>query len=417
MIFDTQIDELENARTRIKVIGVGGAGKNALNHMIENEVFGVEFYAVNTDYQDLKAVHTEHRLLIGRTKTKGQGAGGDPKVGRAAALEAEDDIHEMIGDAQMVIITCGMGGGTGTGAAPVIAKIAKEHGCLTLAIVTKPFLDEGPLKMDRANAGIDEIKQYVDALIVIPNQNLFLMLPAGTSMLDALKEADNVLRKAVQGISEIVTVPGQMNVDFADIKSAMKGKGTALFGIGIARGANRAVEATRLAIHNQLLEKTINGATDAIVHITAREDVSHDEISAITNEIKATSGRKLNVKIGLAINNDLNDEIVVTVIATGYDLKSQDSDIEALAGEVSAHMFSEGDTYSNTTDDEIVQEPVQIQPSNKTEDIFSKPLSKRQLKKKEKKEKKKEEAIKKQEEKQENSSNSKKGDPDIPPWF
>lgn len=414
MIFDTELDELDNAKTRIKVIGVGGAGKNALNHMIENEVFGVEFYGVNTDYQDLKAVHTPHRVLIGKTKTKGQGAGGDPAVGRAAAIEAEDDIHEMIGDAQMVIITCGMGGGTGTGAAPVIAKIAKEHGCLTLAIVTKPFNDEGPLKLERANKGIEEIKQYVDALIVIPNQRLFLMLPPGTSMLDALKEADNVLRKAVQGISEIVTVPGQMNVDFADIKSAMKGKGTALFGIGVAKGPNRAVEATRNAINNPLLEITINGATDAIVHITAREDVSHDEIAAVTNEVKATSGRRLNVKIGLAINNDLKDEMVVTVIATGYELKPQNSDIEELAQEVSSNIFSEGETYSNTADDEQVK--IDSKPENKTEGLFAHPLTKREIRKQNKEQKK---ANKKEKNKQQDEKQTKKddGDDTIPPWF
>ena len=413
MIFDSELDELEKAKTKIKVIGVGGAGKNALNHMVENEVRGVEFVAVNTDAQDLRAAHVEHRLLIGKTKTRGQGAGGNPKVGREAALEAEDDIHEMIGDTQMVIITCGMGGGTGTGAAPVIAKIAREHGCLTLAICTKPFIDEGPLRNQRALDGIEEIKQYVDALIIIPNQRLYLMLPPGTTMLAALKEADNVLRKAVQGISEIVTVPGQMNVDFADIKSAMEGKGTALFGIGVARGANRAVEATRLAINNPLLEISINGATDAIVHVTASENVAQDEMSAITSEIKATSGRKLNIRLGLAINNDLHDEIVVTVIATGYELKKQDSEGDEIAEEIAEKLSNDDSTLVN--EEQVILQP---QLNNKTDDIFSHPLTQREKRKQAKAEKKKQKEEKnkkaqpaKEDKKDDDSSSS------LPSWL
>lgn len=412
MIFDSELDELEKAKTKIKVIGVGGCGKNALNHMVENEVKGVEFVAVNTDAQDLRAAHVDHRLLIGKTKTRGQGAGGNPKVGREAALEAEDDIHEMIGDTQMVIITCGMGGGTGTGAAPIIAKIAREHGCLTLAICTKPFNDEGPLRMQRALDGIEEIKQYVDALIIIPNQRLYLMLPPGTKMLDALKEADNVLRQAVQGISEIVTVPGQMNVDFADIKSAMQGKGTALFGIGVARGANRAVEAARNAINNKLLEITINGATDAIVHITASENVAQDEFNQITNEIKASSGRKLNIRLGLAINNDLKDEIVVTVIATGYELKAQDSEGDAIANEL-ADKFS-NDTSTLVNDDDIDlghDEPI----ANKTDDIFSHPLTKREKRKQEKLENKRKKALEKAQKEEPKEEEEEKSS--LPSWL
>ncbi len=412
MIFDSQIDEIERAQTKIKVIGVGGAGKNALNHMVENEVRGVEFIAVNTDAQDLKSTHVDHKLLIGKTKTRGQGAGGDPVVGKEAALEAEDDIHEMIGDSQMVIITCGMGGGTGTGAAPVIAKIAREHGCLTLAICTKPFNDEGPLRMERALAGIEEMKKYADSIIIIPNQRLLMMLPVGTQWLTALKEADNVLRKAVQGISEIITVPAQMNVDFADIKSAMKGKGATLFGIGIARGANRAVEATRLAIHNPLLEITINGATDAIVHITASETVSQDEISQITSEIKATSGRKLNIRIGFAVNNDLGDEIVVTVIASGVDLKKQDWEGDEIADDITDDILTE----NITIDSDHAVSSLNPTPEDKTKDIFYRPLSKKEQRKLKKEEKKKANQVsEKKTEKEE--VKKEKPNSNLPPWL
>ncbi len=205
MIFG-EYDAIEAAKTRIKVIGVGGAGNNAIDHMIENKVGGVEFFAVNTDAQDLKNSKATNRLLIGKTKTHGQGAGSKPEVGRAAALEGEDDIHEMIGEAEMVFITCGMGGGTGTGAAPVIARIAREHGCLTVGICTKPFSWEGPQRMQNALAGIEEIKPYVDSLIIIPNDKLKKYAGNTTRMLDAFREADNILRKGVQGISEIISL-------------------------------------------------------------------------------------------------------------------------------------------------------------------------------------------------------------------
>ena len=318
MIFD-ELDSLQVVHTQIKVIGVGGAGKNAINHMIENEVRGVEFYAVNTDAQDLKRSRAENRLLIGKTKTHGQGAGAEPDVGRAAALESEDDIHEMIGDAQMVIITCGMGGGTGTGAAPIIARIAREHGCLTIGVCTKPFQFEGPTRMANAVAGLEEIRQYVDTLIVVPNQRLLKTLPKNTSVLAAFREADNVLRKAVQSISETIVLPELINIDFADIRHVMADKGTALLGIGVAKGDNRAIEAARLAIHSDLLEVTIENATDAVVNIIASQDLSLGEVEAALAEIRNNSGKDLNIIYGTAVNNDLGDEIVITVIATGYE--------------------------------------------------------------------------------------------------
>jgi cell division protein FtsZ len=344
MIFD-ELDSLQIVHTQIKVIGVGGAGKNAINHMIENEVRGVEFYAVNTDAQDLKISRASNRLLIGKTKTHGQGAGADPEVGRAAALEAEDDIHEMIGDAQMVIITCGMGGGTGTGAAPVIARIAREHGCLTVGVCTKPFQFEGPTRMENAVNGLEEIRQYVDTLIVVPNQRLLKTLPKNTSVLAAFREADNVLRKAVQSISETIVLPELINIDFADIRHVMADKGTALLGIGVAKGENRAIEAARLAIHSDLLEVTIENATDAVVNIIASQELSLGEVEAALAEIRNNSGKDLNIIYGTAVNNDLGDEIVITVIATGYELKAKNSGYEDLAEEIFRNMSDTNITY------------------------------------------------------------------------
>ena len=346
MIFD-ELDVLTSAKTKIKVIGVGGAGINAIDHMIENQVQGVEFFAVNTDAQDLKMSKANKRLLIGKTKTHGQGAGANPDVGRAAAIESEDDIHEMIGDAQMVFITCGMGGGTGTGAAPVIAKIAREHKCLTVGICTKPFQFEGPKRMNNAIAGLEEFRQYVDTLIVIPNQRLLQIVDVHTPVLEAFREADNVLRKGVQGISEIIAIPGLINVDFADVRAVMANKGTALMGIGTAKGENRAIEAARHAIHSSLLEVTIDGATDAIVNITASQDLSLKEVDIAIAEIRNNCGQDLNIIYGAAFNNDLGDEIVITVVATGYELKAQSNGYEELAEDIFRNMSEQNIAYNN----------------------------------------------------------------------
>ncbi len=389
MIFD-ELDTLENARTKIKVIGVGGAGKNAIDHMIENAVHGVEFIVANTDAQDLKASKCHNRLLIGKTKTHGQGAGANPEVGRAAALESEDDIHEIIGDAEMVFITCGMGGGTGTGAAPVIARIAREHGCLTVGICTKPFMFEGPARMNNAVAGLEELRQYVDTLIVIPNQRLLQIVTNTTTVLDAFREADNVLRKGVQGIAEIIAVSGLINVDFADVKTVMANKGTALMGIGIAKGENRAVQAARNAIHSQLLEVTINGATDAIVNITATQDLSLKEVDVAIAEVRNNCGKDLNIIYGTTINNDLGDEMVITVIATGYELKAQNNGYEKLAESIYRNMSDENISYEGLEelDDDIAEEDLYARMPSKESEIFAikgnKKEEKRRLKEEEK---------------------------------
>ena len=308
-----------NEKPVIKVIGVGGGGGNAINRMIENDVKGVEFVAINTDAQVLRLAKAETRLQIGKQLTRGLGAGADPSVGVRAAQESEDEIRDIISGSDMVFITAGMGGGTGTGASPVVAKIAKEMDCLTVGIVTKPFSFEGKKRQRQAMEGIAQLKPYVDTLIVVPNDKLLSMIDRDTPMLESFREVDNVLRRGVQGIAEIVTVPGLINVDFADVRSVMKDKGTALMGIGIAQGPNRAIEATRLAISSPLLEIDINGATNAIVFITSDVDITMQELNDVMEEIRNASTSEIDIVCGTGFNIDLRGELIVTVIATGFD--------------------------------------------------------------------------------------------------
>ena len=333
MIYDDN-DTFNSQKASIKVIGVGGGGGNAINRMIDNDVKGVEFVAVNTDAQDLKDSKAEVRIQIGARLTRGLGAGADPEVGRNAAIESEEELRQHLMGTDLVFITAGMGGGTGTGAAPVIAKIAKECGCLTLAIVTKPFAFEGQKRMEKALKGAAELKKYVDSLIVIPNEKLLSIVDKSTSMLDAFREADTVLRQGVQGIAEIIAFPGLINVDFADVKTVMANKGTALMGIGVASGEHRAVEAARRAIHSQLLEISLDGATDAIVNITSGENITLFETNACVEEIRHSCSSNLNIIYGNAINRKFKDEMVVTVIATGYDLKAKNQGMSDLTSEI-----------------------------------------------------------------------------------
>lgn len=312
------LDDKFNQKPVIKVVGIGGGGGSAVNRMIENEVRGVEFVAMNTDAQVLRLSKADIRLQLGKSLTRGLGAGANPDIGRQAALESEDEIRELLAETDMVFITAGMGGGTGTGASPVVARIAREMGCLTIGVVTKPFGFEGRKRAAVALQGLEELKPYVDTLIVIPNDKLFYIVDKNTPYLDAFREADNVLRQGVQGITEIIAFPGVVNVDFADVKTVMKDKGTALMGIGLADGENRAVEAARKAIRSPLLETSINGATDAIVNITSGYDASLYEINEVIEEIRKSSTTDINVIYGSAINSDLGNEIIVTVIATGF---------------------------------------------------------------------------------------------------
>ncbi|MCM1131373.1 MAG: cell division protein FtsZ [Roseburia sp.] len=394
MIFD-ELDSLEAARTKIMVIGVGGAGKNAIDHMIENEVHGVEFVAVNTDAQDLKYSKAKNRLLIGRRTTRGHGAGANPDVGRMAALESEEEIREMLNGVDMVFITCGMGGGTGTGAAPVIAKCARENGCLTIGICTKPFLFEGPERMNNAVAGLTALREYVDTLIVIPNQRLLQIVDPSTPMLEAYREADNVLRKGVQGISEIITIPGMINLDFSDVRHVMENSGTALMGIGAATGPDRALKAARNAIRSSLLEVTIDGATDAIVNFTASENLATKEIEVAIAEIRNNCGKDLNIIYGTAYNNDLGDEMIVTIIATGYELKALNNGYDELASEIYKNVSEnnieyEGLSHSHIEEDEEIED--NDDTFNKTKEIFDLKTTRKQekLRLKEEKRKKKE---------------------------
>lgn len=314
-------DEMFTTKPVLKVVGVGGGGGNAINRMIENDIREVEYIAVNTDCQVLRLSKAETRIQIGKQITKGLGAGANPEVGRKAAEESEEEIREAISGADLVFITTGMGGGTGTGAAPVIARIAKELGCVVVGIVTKPFGFEGKRRMQHALQGIEEMRPFVDTLIIVPNDKLLDIIGTNTTYLQAFAEADKVLLQGVKGISEIISLPGLINVDFADVKTVLSGKGTALMGIGIASGPNRAVQAARMAISSPLLEIDINGATDAIVQITGDECLTMKEVNEVIAEISHASSTEIDVIHGTGLNYELNDEIVVTVIATGFDLQ------------------------------------------------------------------------------------------------
>ncbi len=377
MIFD-DLDIGLSTKPIIKVIGVGGAGGNAVDRMIENDVRGVEFIACNTDAQDLRESNADIRVLLGKQTTNGLGAGAKPEIGKQAALESIEDIKTVIRGAQMVFITAGMGGGTGTGAAPIVAKCAKELGCLTVGIVTKPFVFEGPERMQRAIAGLQELKPFVDTLIVIPNERLRSIVDVSTSILEAFREADNVLRQGVQGIAELISVPGLINVDFADVRTVMKDKGTALMGIGTGTGPNRAVEAARRAIHSNLLEVSIDGATNAIVNIAASESLTLVETDKAIAEIRNNCDKDLSIIYGTAINNDLGDELIVTVIATGYELKAKESGIDDIASEI----------FQNISQENIPLKPIEELTSEDEEEEDTLFLNKKELKKKEKEEKK-----------------------------
>lgn len=312
-------EEMFTAKPVLKVIGVGGGGGNAVNRMIENDLKGVEYIVINTDCQVLRLSKAETRIQIGKKLTKGLGAGASPEIGKQAALEDIEEIKRATEGADLVFITAGMGGGTGTGAAPVVAQCAKESGAVVVGIVTKPFGFEGKRRMQQALEGIEEMRPYTDTLIIVPNDKLLDVIGTNTTYLEAFGEADNVLRRGVQGISDIISLPGLINVDFADVKTVLKNKGTALMGIGIASGPNRAVEAARMAIQSPLLEIDINGATDAIVQITSDADITMKEIEDVISEIRNASSTEIDIIHGTGFNLDLNGEVVVTVIATGFD--------------------------------------------------------------------------------------------------
>jgi len=303
----------------IKVIGVGGGGTNAVDRMVDAGVRGVEFIAVNTDAQALAMCDAQVKLQLGGTITKGLGAGADPKVGREAAEESREELKEAIRGADMVFVTAGEGGGTGTGAAPVIAQIAREQGALTVGVVTKPFGFEGAQRTRRAEDGIAELRTHVDSVIVIPNERLLEVVDPNTSIVDAFRLADDVLRQGVQGITDLITVPGLVNLDFADVRTIMAGAGASLMGIGVATGEHRAVEAARMAISSPLLESTVAGATGILMNITGGPDLGLFEVSEAASLIRDAAHVDCNVIFGAVIDEDSGDHIRVTVIATGFD--------------------------------------------------------------------------------------------------
>ncbi len=304
---------------KIKVIGVGGGGCNAVNRMIDSGVKGVEFIVANTDLQVLNASHAEHKLQIGNSITNGLGAGANPEIGREAALESKDEIRAALDGADMVFVTCGMGGGTGTGASPVIAEIAQDLGALTVGIVTKPFRFEGKRRMEQAIIGLDELKKHVDTLIVIPNDRLRDIIDKSTPMLEAFKEVDNVLHRGVQSISDLIAVSGLVNLDFADVKAVMEKRGNALIGIGLGVGEDRAIEAAKQAVSSPLLETSIEGATDAIINVTGGSSLTLFEAEDAAEVVRASANTDINIIFGAVINENLNDEVIVTVIATGFE--------------------------------------------------------------------------------------------------
>jgi cell division protein FtsZ len=303
---------------KIVVMGVGGGGGNAVNRMIGSGVRGVEFCVINTDIQSLNVSLAENKLQIGTKLTKGLGGGAIPAVGEQAAKESKEDIESVLQGADMVFITAGMGGGTGTGAAPVVAKIAKDLGALTIGVVTKPFRFEGPVRNRQADEGLKRLREQVDALIVIPNDKLLQVVQRMTSMLDAFRIADDVLRQGVQGIADLITVPGLINLDFADVKTIMLNSGSAMMGIGRASGENRAVEAANQAIASPLLEETIHGATGVILNITGGEDLSLHEVHNAADVIYGAVDPDANILFGSVIDENMKDSIMVTVIATGF---------------------------------------------------------------------------------------------------
>ena len=318
------LDATQNSGANIKVIGVGGGGGNAVNRMIAEDVKGVEFIVANTDVQALQTSNAETKIQLGPKLTRGLGAGSNPDVGSKAAQESEEALTEALQGADMVFVTAGMGGGTGNGAAPVVAKIAKDSGALTVGVVTRPFTFEGPKRARNAAEGIAQMKDNVDTLIVIANNRLLEIVDKKTPMMEAFQEADNVLRQGVQGISDLITSPGYVNLDFADVKTVMQNQGSALMGIGSASGENRTADATKEAISSPLLEVSIDGAEQVLLNITGGPDMSLYEAQAASDIVSQAATTDVNIIFGTSIDESLGDEVRVTVIATGIDQKQRE---------------------------------------------------------------------------------------------
>jgi cell division protein FtsZ len=326
-------DGAEGTKTfaTIKVMGIGGGGTNAVNRMIGSGLKGVEFWAVNTDSQALSVSLADHKLQIGGKLTKGLGAGSNPEIGQKAAEESREEIKQALADADMVFLTAGMGGGTGTGASPVIAEVARELGALTVGVVTKPFRFEGPVRISQAESGVVLLREKVDALIVIPNDKLLQVVEKRTSIIDAFRIADDVLRHGVKGISDLITIPGLINLDFADIRTIMFDAGSAMMGIGTASGENRAVEAAEQAISSPLLEETINGAKGVVFNVTGGSDLTLYEVNDAAEVIYNAVDPEANIIFGAVIDEKLQGEVVITVIATGFKNLEKETGVDESA--------------------------------------------------------------------------------------
>ncbi|SDN33398.1 cell division protein FtsZ [Bacillus sp. OK048] len=368
--FEMDIDSV----ARIKVIGVGGGGNNAVNRMIEDGVQGVEFIAVNTDAQALKLSKAEIKMQIGANLTRGLGAGANPEVGRNAVEESKKQLQDVLKGADMVFVTAGMGGGTGTGAAPAIAQISRELGALTIGVVTRPFGFEGRKRATNAAAGIDLMRQAVDTLIIVPNDRLLQIVDKKTPMIQAFREADNVLRQGVQGISDLIAVPGLINLDFADVKTIMSNQGTALMGIGLAKGKDRAVEAAKKAISSPLLETSIDGAQGVLMNITGGSNLSLYEVQEAADIVSSAADKDLNMIFGSIINENYKDEIMITVIATGFS-ETELSSAKKSAGpnrDLDTRPQSQGITRREQSVSEVSSHN-QDRPRQQTEDTLDIP--------------------------------------------
>ena len=362
----TSSESYEQVAT-IKVMGVGGGGNNAVSRMIEAGVQGVHFIVANTDAQVLKAVNCRDKIILGPDISKGLGAGANPDIGREAAIESSDQIRNILQGTDMLFIAAGMGGGTGTGAAPIIAEIARDLNILTIGIITTPFRFEGPSRTRYAQIGVVELRKYVDAIIVVSNDRLLEIIGAAP-LKDSFREADNILRQGVQTITDLIAVPSLINLDFADVRNIMRNTGKALFGIGIGSGKDKAIEAANKAIISPLLDASINGATDAIVNVTGGNTLTLNDANDAVDIIQQAIGNNINIIFGVAINERLDDEMIVTVIATGFDKEKQQEvaeDEEARKVKVDPNDYSEMLRQAATKDEFI---PKSKQPKSAEQD-------------------------------------------------
>lgn len=345
MYSNTNIGPVAN----IKVIGIGGGGNNAVNRMINANIKSAQFVAINTDKQALLMSKAEVRLQIGEKLTRGLGAGAEPDIGQKAAEETKGIIAEMLKDSDLVFITAGMGGGTGTGAAPVVAQLAKEMGILTIAVVTKPFNFEGRKRMENAERGLENLRKYVDTLVVIPNDKLLKLVPKGTPIVEAFRYADDVLRQGIQGISDLIVTPSLINLDFADVRSIMKNRGLAHMGIGHGKGENKTIEAVRQAVSSPLLETTIEGATGVLINVKGGNDLALDEVYEAADLVKEVVDPSCNIIFGSGIDEGMNDEVEITIIATGFNTNNNilenDANIEKSKEEVKAYGGFDREKY------------------------------------------------------------------------